>query len=103
MVDLDGKYEYSKTMRVAFEREFLMTIKPNPAHGQLQVDLANRAGTASLMLYTQQGKPGETGEPQCVTQSAGGPGPFGSCSGDLSFEGKIGGNREGGEADNTLT
>jgi hypothetical protein len=32
----------------------LITIKPNP-HGQVQVDLANKAGTARLMLYTQQG------------------------------------------------
>jgi len=57
MVDLDGKFEYSKAIRIAFEKEVLITIRPNPTPGPVKIILDGGVqGLVNISVYDQQGR-----------------------------------------------
>ena len=55
MVDLDGKSDFSKTIRIRFDIELLITIKPNPATSFVMVTMDRQLPAASVSIYNQQG------------------------------------------------
>ncbi len=55
LVDIDEKQEYSKSVRVLFQRDPSITIKPNPAHRFLQLTF-DLQGMSSIGLYDQHGR-----------------------------------------------
>jgi endonuclease/exonuclease/phosphatase family metal-dependent hydrolase len=56
MVDMDGAFEYSKSIRVKFEKQILITVKPNPAARFAYVTLSGAVPGVSLGIYDVQGR-----------------------------------------------
>jgi len=56
MLDLDEKYEHSKAIRISFEKEILMTLRPNPAQRFIKLTLEAQWQSISIGLYDQQGR-----------------------------------------------
>ncbi len=57
MVDLDGKFEHSKAIRIAFEKEIMITIRPNPTPGLAKIILEGDVqGLVNVSVYDQQGR-----------------------------------------------
>ena len=57
LVDLDEKFEHSKAIRITFEKEVLITIRPNPAPGFTKVALQGEInGLVNVSIYDQQGR-----------------------------------------------
>jgi hypothetical protein len=55
MVDLDGTFSYSPVKKVIYSRmqvNYNFSMKPNPAHHLLQIDLDNPLGTPGMLTIT---------------------------------------------------
>jgi hypothetical protein len=55
-VDLDGRFEYSKIVRVLFDMQVNMLVYPNPSSGRLNIDLNKTAGKWFSSIYDAQGR-----------------------------------------------
>ena len=57
MVDIDEKFEYSKAIRITFDKEILITIRPNPTPGLTKISLEGVAkAPLSVSVYDLQGR-----------------------------------------------
>ena len=67
MVDMDEKFEYSKSIRINFDKEVLITVKPNPASRFAYISISNPSNSVSLRIYDAEGR----GVKELRLQSAG--------------------------------
>jgi hypothetical protein len=56
LVDLDGKFDYSKSIRINFTDELIVSVKPNPASGFTYVSISTPVPFISVSVYDAQGR-----------------------------------------------